>query len=366
MAATHYDTVIIGGGIIGLFTAWELATAGHSVCVIERGDMGGEASWAAGGILSPLRPWTYPEPVNTLALWSQGRYESICDQLQAHSGVDSEWHNCGMLVLDCPEHASAVDWAGRHSVRIETLTTSNLCKAFPELAGTNPAASGPACWLPDVAQLRNPRILQALVVSLRALGVELRERTTARSLEITRGKVSAVVCEDSVVRGEQVVVAAGAWTSSLLPWEGRQQAIRPVKGQMILYKSGAACLKCIVLKGGRYLVPRSDGRLLVGSTVEETGFDQATDEAIAQDLSLFAASFLPGLRDIPIEKHWAGLRPATVDEIPVIGRMPQVEGLYVNAGQFRSGIVTAPASARLLADLILGQTPIIDPGPFQA
>lgn len=351
MTKNYYDTIVIGGGIIGLFTAWELQKAGQSVCVLERGEFGQEASWAAGGILSPLRPWQYPAEVNQLAIESQRRYAAICEELQAISGIDSEWRQSGMLILDCPERDMAAAWAGQYEQTLEWLNQGDLEKRFPGINRRDTDA--PACFLADVAQVRNPRLLKALVSTLEVQGVELRAKTPVESLSVRDGRVIGVQTQAGTVEADAVVIAAGAWSSELLPEAANGQAVYPVKGQMLLLEPVTHGLQGIVMQGERYLVPRADGRVLVGSTAEETGFDKWTDDETLADLRRDAVAMCPALAEARIEAQWAGLRPATQDEVPIIGESATVKGLHLNTAHFRSGIVMAPASAQRLRQIML-------------
>lgn len=364
MKHRSYDTVIVGGGIIGLFTAWELSKAGQSVCVIERGAMGQEASWAAGGILSPLRPWKYPKAVNALALWSHKRYSAICAELQVHTGIDCQWRQGGMLLLDCPDNGLAQQWADVHDITLEWLSAKQVTGEYPALALGGMNAAKPACRLPHVAQLRNPRLLQALIARLDQLGVRLCDATEMQSLIVEAGIAKGVKTTKGDYAVEQVVIAAGAWSSALLPGVGRYNNIRPVKGQMLLYGPGSWEQATVVMSGDRYLVPRADGRLIVGSTVEEAGYDQSTDTNTQTSLRAFAESLLPSLVGSEPEGSWAGLRPATQDEVPVIGAHAEVQGLYINTGHYRSGIIMAPAAAMLLTDILCERAPSIDPSDY--
>ena len=354
IAKNNFDSIIVGGGIIGLFTAWELAKAGQSVCIVDRGEMGQEASWAAGGILSPLRAWNYPAAVNALALWSQARYQSICEELRETSGIDPQWLKSGMLILDCPEVEQVSEWSEQNKVTLEWLDTESLGQRFPRISMPNDQL-GSACWMPDVAQVRNPRLIKALVATLKQMGVKLCSNTEVQALIINHAKVEGVRTSSGDIRGSNTVIAAGAWSKKLIPGEGRFNSLRPVKGQMLLYPACDHGINSIVMQGDRYLVPRADGRVVVGSTVEEAGFDKSTDTATGKALQAFAGLLVPALQGLEPERHWAGLRPATQDEIPVIGPHPELPGCFINAGHYRCGIVTAPISARLLCDRILGR-----------
>lgn len=337
----HYDTVIIGGGIIGLFTAWELARAGQSVCVLDKGEMGREASWAAGGILSPLRPWKYPEAVNELASASQAKYAGICEELRESSGIDPQWRKSGLLILDCSELEEAQAWAESYQQALEVLPPDHR-SGHTEI---------PACLLPEVAQVRNPRLLKALVKTVDALGVDLMPHTPATGLGVESGRARSVQTLSDDIAAGAIVIAAGAWSSQVT--NAVDLTITPVKGQMLVYAPLESGLEHILMLGDHYLIPRADGRIVVGSTVEDCGFDKSTDAASLAALQTTALALCPALGSARLESQWAGLRPASTDEAPIIGPASGIEGLYLNTGHYRSGIVMAPASARLLAGQIL-------------
>lgn len=354
------DYLVIGGGLIGMLTARELALAGHRVRIVERGRVGRESSWAGGGILSPLHPWRYPEEVTALAAWSQPRYPEVTRELHQQSGTDPEWVQSGLLMLDASQRDEALAWAERHGYAMERLTGEEVARCEPGLG----RAAGEALFMPEVAQVRNPRLLQAVRGSLEVLGVTISEGHEVTGLKIFGNRVHGVSTNLGEVEAENVVVAGGAWTARLLAGTGIKMPVRPVRGQMLLFDAEPEVVRRIVLEGDRYVVPRRDGRVLVGSTVEEAGFVKETTDEAFESLRSAALELIPRLRDYPIEHHWAGLRPGSPRGIPYIGAHPELRGLYINAGHFRNGVVLGLASARLLADLLLGREPAIDPAPY--
>lgn len=354
------DYLVIGGGVIGMLTARELRRAGGAVTLIERGELGRESSWAGGGILSPLHPWRAPEPVTALADWGQRQYRALAQELLHETGVDPEWTLSGLLVLDSAEYAAARAWAGRVGARLELLEHQALHACAPALA----ADIESALWMPDIAQVRSPRLVRALRESLLLSGVVIREHTEVTDLlHQDRHMIGVDTPQDRIV-AEQVVLAGGAWSEELLKRTGLHLPIAPVRGQMIVFKAVPGLLAHIIVKQERYLIPRRDGHILAGSTVEHCGFDRTTTLAAREELQAAALALVPALAQYPVAYQWAGLRPGSPTGVPFIGPHPELAGLYVNAGHFRNGLVLAPASARLLADLLLKRTPIIDPAPY--
>ncbi len=349
---------IVGGGIIGLLSAYELALAGESVVIIDRQSVGDEASWAGGGILSPLYPWRYPEAVDPLARWSQTHYPELVETLRRETGVDPEWTRSGLLILDAEDSRAGLDWCQAHGVVAELLNPGAVLE--PALR----TSSNPALSLSDVAQVRNPRLLKALTHRLRSLGAVFKEGVAVTGFEFSGKVFSGIRTGSGTLSADRCLVAAGPWSTSLLATVGLDLPLRPVKGQMLVLRGAASPFSRILLRESRYLIPRRDGRILVGSTQEEAGFDKSTTPVARELLFAAACALVPELGDWQIEHHWAGLRPGSPDGVPYIGEHPEITGLYVNTGHFRNGIVLAPASARLIVDLMLSRSPLIDPGQF--
>ncbi len=345
---TH-PIVVVGGGVIGLMTARALARHGHEVVVFERGALGREASWAAGGILSPLYPWRYPDAVTRLSQASQAVYPELCKGLEEATGIDPEWEPSGLWCLGEGERDHATAWAARFGVRLEVDAGGEW---------------GPGLWLPDVAQVRPPRRLRALRGQLQTLPVTIREEACVEGLRWQRGVLTGLVVNGEEVAASRLVVAAGPWSAPLLARYGLPLPVTPVKGQMILIQAPRGALKTMVLKEGRYLVPRRDGSVLVGSTQETQGFDKTLTEEARVALRASALALWPALEPFPVTHQWAGLRPSSPEGVPFIGEHPEIRGCFVNTGHFRNGIVLAPASAELAADLVLCEDPGCDPAPY--
>ncbi len=354
------DCLVVGGGLVGLLAGRELALEGLTVRLLERGEIGRGASWAAGGILSPLYPWRVPEAVHTLASWSQARYAEFSLELLDETGVDPEWDQNGQLILDTHEAREALAWAAKRRVPMECVEGKRVDEIEPALEGQ----AHRALWLPDVAQLRTRRLIEGTRRSLVRLGVELRQQTEVRGVAISRSQATGVRTEQGVFSADAVVIAGGAWSATILGDLGQSIAVRPVRGQMITYRTDPPFIMRTLVKDGHYLVPRQDGQVLVGSTLEEVGFDNATTQAARLELQRVAEDMVPGLAGYPIAQHWAGLRPASPEGIPYIGGHPEVSGLYINTGHFRNGVLLALGSAHLLADIMLGRRPIVAATPF--
>lgn len=361
MMAKQQRVVIVGGGVIGLLTAYNLADRGQAVILLERGGLGQESSWAGGGIVSPLYPWRYSPAVTALAHWSQDFYPQLAQRLFASTGVDPEVHTTGLYWLDLDDEADALAWAAREGRPLSKVDVSAAHDAVPALGG----GYSQAIYMADVANVRNPRLVKSLKAALSALpDVTIHEQCEVDGFILQGDTVVGVNTSAGAMTGDQVVLAAGAWSGDLLGKLGLALPVEPVKGQMILYKCASDFLSSMVLAKGRYAIPRRDGHILIGSTLEHEGFDKTPTENALESLKASAQELLPALADAEVVGHWAGLRPGSPEGIPYIGEVPGFKGLWLNCGHYRNGLVLAPASCQLFADLLLGHAPIIDPAPY--
>lgn len=342
-----HNVLIIGAGASGLSAALALLQRGYRVVVLDRGTAGAESSWAGGGILSPLLPWDYAEPVSQLALRSMAGFGTWIAEVETRSGCATEFWRCGMDVLAPAQLDKALAWCQTHGIS----------------ARFDPSESGSRLRLPEIAQVRNPRLLAALREAVLKLGGTIHTHCAVETLQSQAGQVTAhATC--GIFAAERLVLAAGAWSGLALPGLPGVPNIRPIRGQMLLFKLDPGVLSTILYRDGLYVIPRRDGHILVGSTLEDVGFDKSTDAATARRLHAEAVALLPALADAVPIRQWAGLRPGSPDNIPVIGRHPDFDNVFINAGHYRYGVTMAPASAELLADLMEGKTPALDPAPY--
>ncbi|MBL3600830.1 MAG: glycine oxidase ThiO [gamma proteobacterium endosymbiont of Lamellibrachia anaximandri] len=353
------DCLIIGGGIIGMLTAWELQSTGMRVTLIERRETGRESSWAGGGIVSPLYPWRYADSVTALAGWSQSHYTNLARSLTQDSGIDPEYTQNGLLILEPGDEKRATAWAKETGQTLQLLNEPTTRECEPALATT----AETAVWMPQVAQIRNPRLVKATRLAITPL-VKIIEDAEVTELLVRDGRITGIKTGGGRIEADRVVVCAGAWSGRLLQAMPVAPDIAPVRGQMILFKGQPGDVSRIVLHENRYVIPRRDGRVLVGSTLEHSDFKKTTSNAARDELEKYAIQHFPVLEDAEVEHHWAGLRPGSPHGIPYIGPVPEIKGLYVNSGHYRNGVVLAPASARLMADVILEREPILDPRPY--
>lgn len=353
------DSIVIGGGIIGLMSARQLALAGRRVRVLDRGRLGAEASRAAGGILCPLYPWRLPAALQELAHHAMQTYPERVRELEQASGCAIGLRESGLVLLDDGEFEAAREWAARWQLDYGELDAAGLAARAPGVMADR------ALWFPGMANVYSTDLIAALRAEADALGIEIHESLEAEQLLITDGRIGGVETARGRLTASEVVIAAGAWSRFVLRELGDVLPVRPVRGQILQYPRGSVDLEAMVLSGRRYLVPRPGGELIVGSTLEEAGFDAEPTPEGRRQLARDAAAILPALADLPVEAHWAGLRPGAPDGMPYIGPWPDIEGLYLNTGHYQNGILLAAISAELLAHHLLGTPAPVDPAPLR-
>ena len=342
------EVILVGGGVAGLMAAYALGKQGVSVHLYERQALAQESSWAGGGILSPLYPWRYPEPVNALAQRSLALYPAWVESLKADSGIDPELFQTGMLIGLDEQSPAVLDWLKTYQQAHVWLAPQDLAAEFPHFS----FHSAEVLALPVLANIRNPRLLKALLGALKRLpSVKIFEQCPVVQFFSEAGAVKGVqLASGERVFALKVVLTAGAWSGDLSP-QASPIDVKPVKGQMILF-APSPFVSTMLLEEERYFIPRKDGRVLVGSSVEHVGFDKQTDALMRDALIDFAVSRCPALANVPVETHWAGLRPGSPEGVPYIGQSQTVSGLFYNTGHFRNGLVLQPASVeRLLASM---------------
>lgn len=357
MAQSQLDVLIVGAGVTGLTTAFELAREGLRVLVCDRQTIGQEASWAGAGMLPPGALPTAHSPETRLRSFSNSLWPQLAKTLQQLTGRDIGYRVSGSLLL-MPDLNSAESAAGQwhaEGVLAEPVSGPGLRTLCPSL---NPSQQH-ALWLPEQAQVRNPWHLQALKIACQQLHVDFLENSTGPQLEITSSTVTAVTINGLHLQPRRVCITAGAWTANILEQLGVQLPVFPVRGQMLLLKTTSPVLKCMLELGKRYLVPRTDGLILAGSTEELTGFQKANTPDGVANLLEFSSNLIPQLRQQELVRCWSGLRPGSADELPFLGQVPGFINLFVAAGHFRSGLQMSPGTARIMADILQDRTPPI-------
>lgn len=339
--------------MIGCSIAWRLAQSGLKVAVIERGRVGCEASRAAAGMLSPQGESQTAGPFFDLCLRSRAMYRSFAEELTEASGIDVEYKDEGTLFVlvegeDQEEKTRWAAWQLEAGLPLEFVSAEDIHKIEPSVTES---ATG-AIFLPQEHQVENRRLMDALDVAMRRAGVRLIEDSEVTALDTVHGKVIGVLCDSERMSAGLVVVAAGAWSSSLLEPIGLNISIIPARGQMIAVRGPACPINRVIHSSKVYVVPRRDGRILIGATVEYAGFKKAVTVDAIKNLLNAAVELVPSLRGFDIVETWSGLRPDTVDHQPILGASA-FDNLFLATGHFRNGILLAPVTARLMAEAMI-------------
>jgi glycine oxidase len=350
------DILIIGGGVIGLTTAFQLAGQGVSVTVVDRQRAGTEASWAGAGMLPPGHAATAATPEARLRSCSHDLWEQFSAQLRELSGIDNGYRRCGAVEvgLDGPAVDSQIKQWQAEGLDCDTLDRAALERYVPGLHTQFQRGA----FLPEFAQVRNPRHLKALTTACQGLGVEIVEDVDSLTIR-AKGRTVEVNSPSRRFGADRLCLTAGAWTGQLMKPLGVKLPVAPVRGQIAQLRVGQLPFKCVIEQGRRYMVPRADGLILVGSTQEHVGFEKRNTTEGISGLLGFAESIVPELGVAEVVRCWAGLRPGSPDELPFLGPVPGYDNVFVGAGHFRSGLQMSPATAGILADLMLDRTPAI-------
>lgn len=359
--AANADVLIVGGGVIGLTTAYYLALENVSVTLIDRGDFGQEASWAGAGILPPASCIPSQNGFEQLFQLSLPEFPRLSADLLRQTGIDNGYRVCGGLeFLAGAATGHAGEWSGA-GVRAEPLGETETLEREPALAH----GLGSTAYLPDLAQVRNPWHVRALVESCRLLKIDLRPKCTFVNIKRSGTRIVAAHTSAGEFQFDKILFTSGAWTAELMRSLAFIVPVFPVRGQIALVNTGSRVLRSVLLWGSRYIVPREDGRVLVGSTEENAGFDKRPTEQAIESLLSFAYQLVPPLANYPVEKRWAGLRPATPDARPCLGKVPGWSNAFMAAGHFRSGIQLSPGTGLVCVDLLLERKPAISLEPLR-
>lgn len=360
--AQHPDVLILGGGVIGLTTAYFLTHSGVGVEVLDKSDLGQESSWAGAGILSPAPPIGRARtPHDLLAAHSARLHPQMAEELRAATGVDNGYlQRGGWGVFGSDEPVPLRQWRD-DEIAFEEMDERGLREREP---GLRPGRRR-TVFFPALAQVRNPRHLKGLIAWCGLKGVRLQAGCPVYGFERAGGRITAVRTARGPLSAGKFLVATGAWTDGLLEGIGWRPGIRPVRGQIALLHPQSPLLGRVVEEGKRYLVPRPDGRVLVGSTEEDAGFEKQTTAGAIAALLGFAFSLVPALAQAPLERCWAGLRPGSPDGLPFLGAVPGTDNLFVAAGHYRAGIQLSPATGLVMKQLLLGESTMIPLDAFR-
>lgn len=349
---TSPDVIVVGGGVIGCSIAYHLAKAGVRTLVLERGRLGAQASSAASGVLS-VAPG--PHPYARLGRESLALFHKLAGELEETGGVDMELAECGELTLALSEGAARElrAWVARHNELggdARWLDQEAVHQLEPGLA---PSVLG-GMYVPEVCRVNNQRLSEAFARAAMRLGAAFRQGTEVLGLPRQGRRVVGVRLHDRELNAGHVVLAAGPWTRTLAGLAGVDVPVRPVRGQNLNLQPVSGGIKTVISAGLGLFVPRNDGSIIAGVTIEEVGYDaRVTAEGVRSILEA-ATAVLPSLRDATLNWAIAGLRPGSPDDMPILGPVPGADGLAVASGHYRNGILLSAITGHLIASYITG------------
>jgi glycine oxidase len=358
--------IIVGGGIIGGCVAWRLAREGAEVTILERGRAGQEASWAAAGMIAPQAEAQGPGPFFDLCVQAREAFAASVETLRRESGIDPEYDEAGILYVafDVAERAELEErarWQNASGGAVEELSGEQARRLEPGLS----AEVVYALHMPRDRRTNNRQLTRAYAAAALAKGAQIRESARVEAIILSGGRATGVrLYGGEEVAADVVINAAGAWAGEIRGLEADHVATYPVRGQMLCFEGLRPLAGPAIFSLHGYLVPRRDGRLVAGSTMEEAGYDQRVTLDGMEKIARGARKMMPSLGGIAFREAWAGLRPATRDFMPVIGASPSIPNVFYATGHFRSGILLSALTGEILADLVYGRTPAVDLTPF--
>ncbi len=357
------DVVVLGGGIIGAALAEELARRGRRVALIERGTIGAEASSAAAGILSAQMDLPRPGPLLELCQAARKLYPSWIAHLERRSGLSLGFHVDGILYLAMSRREESAmsqraRWQRKLGLRVESWSSQQVRRHEPAVDGR--IRSGFS--FPTEAQVDNVRLMEALARACRKAGVEIRERTRVRRLIIRARRVRGVETDRGRLVASVVVNCLGSWAGMdrVFPIP---VPVEPARGQMLAFQGPKRLVRHAVMSDQAYMVQRRDGRLILGSTIEFVGYQKSLTLEGMHSILCGVRRMTSALNECSFLEAWAGFRPCTKDRLPILGKT-SIEGLYIATGHFRHGILLAPVTAQLMAELVLRGRCAVDLTPF--
>jgi glycine oxidase len=356
-SVTTYDCIIIGGGIVGLTTAWELSRRGQRVLILDRREIGREASWAAAGMLPPVDIAAPTSEFQSLFRYSFDCWKQTGPEVAVDASINTGYRQCGSSLLYPDEihfHAGEKFWQS-HGFQTHPLS---------EPAPTQHLGF----YIHQHCQVM-PRVhLDALATACRQRGVEILEHEELVGfLEAGQGSqrhFEGIATQSGHYRGHQILITSGSWTGQVSHLAGIQAPTRPIRGQILLLKPHQPQDFGIIEMHFRYLVSRLDGTVLVGSTMDDVGFEHGVTEQGISTLKSFAAETLPSLKEADVLATWSGLRPSTADGLPLLGRAANCDNLWIACGHFRNGILLSAGTAKLMTQAMLGESTDLDLKPF--
>ncbi len=343
------DCVIVGAGVVGLLSASVLATAGAEVVVLERGSLADAAPMVPASLLSLRYPWRVPEPLVELALWSERNYPEFLDSLGRYTGIDPEWVQSGLLVLDPADVDTAMDWSERLQIEADCLHGSTIGRCSPGID----VRSETAIFLADVVRVNRAALQQGLRQALLKQGVEIREQTRVCGLLRRSQGIGGAVTAQGIVAAELVVLACGVSSRELLKVLRTPLDLGARQVRALLMSGDSASCGPAMVQDDCCVMPLGSGEVLV------TGEDRVAETPLDAALHM-----MPSLAGFRLRSHWRLQLATTTSGLPCVGEHPELPGLFLNCGHDGDGLLLGLGAAHLLLDMITGQPPLLDPAPF--
>lgn len=350
----YSNVLIVGGGIIGLSLARELHKKGISrIAIAECGEIGKEASYAAAGMLAPHAETEKLDDFYNFCSESNALYPDFAREIFDETGVDIEFDKSGTLYLaftdeDVEEIRCRFEWQKNAGFEVERLTARETGQSEPFVSPDVLES----LYFPNDWQVENRKLLYALRKFCKLSEIEIRENAEIINLLEENGKIVGAETGNEKFYAQKTVIATGAWTSLIKSESVRLPPVKPIRGQMISFHAAKRLFQKVIYSPRGYIVPRADGRILAGATIEDAGFDKSVSKAGIELLRDHALEIAPNLVNLDIYESWAGLRPFAPDGLPVLGAFSEVENLFIATAHYRNGILLAPLTAKILADKI--------------
>ncbi|WP_027417305.1 glycine oxidase ThiO [Aneurinibacillus terranovensis] len=354
----HCDVVIIGGGIIGSSIAYSLAKRGKKVAILEKDTIAAHASGAAGGMLGAQVEFPVHGPLVEISIASRKMFDELQPELHTLTGIDFQLRKAGMLRIAFSEEeksllTSQAAWQSRLGLSAEWLEPAEVTAMEPavsvEIAG--------ALSLKDDTQVSAPDLSMAFAVAAARYGAEIVEQCEVTSIQHTGNRITGVETWHGIFEADEYIIAGGAWSGKIAELLSLSLPIFPIKGEAFSAFTLPHPVQRTIYSHGCYIVPKNNHRLLVGASVKNSGFDARLTVGGMQELMAKAVRLLPALKDCPLDKTWASLRPQTEDGLPYVGRLSSFENGIIAAGHYRNGILLSPITGHLVAQIVSGETP---------
>ncbi|WP_246050040.1 glycine oxidase ThiO [Aquibacillus sediminis] len=366
MVVKHYDAIVVGGGVNGGAVAYALAKRGKTVLLLEKDRLASKSSGAAAGMLAAQAELNEDGPLFQLARASRSMFPAIAEEIKSLTGIDIELINKGMLKIAQSEEQEqqykdiiAIQQAANEQA--DWLTGAEVRRLEPALADTIRGAM----YIEKDGQVSAPKLSLGLLKAAVVQGAIIKEHVTVESFLFEKSHVTGVSTNQGTFTGDHVIVTGGAWSQQLLAQTGMHLQTYPVKGECLSVQSNQPLLSRTIFSHGCYLVPKVGGRIVIGATVKPDSFNENVTMGGIATLMEKAKNLVPKVTEAEWERAWAGIRPQTNDGLPYLGEHPNYNGLSVATGHFRNGILLAPITGELIADLVDRKPTAIDLTPFR-